>query len=141
MSKFINIITVPIHEIKNHHINLKMEVNEKVYILLVYWKLNKKNYKTHVLWKCNQNNKSNLWYWTLEYVVPLQNTYISTHSRSVYLWMSLNSKNFFPWVVTINMNKKTNFNKFKIQTPQVSNGLFLSIMSCKPKNYVICLLP
>jgi hypothetical protein len=30
--------------------------------------------------------------------------------------------------------------KFKIQTPQVSNGLFLFVMSCNPKNYVICLL-
>jgi hypothetical protein len=43
--------------------------------------------------------------------------------------------------VTININKKTKLNKnSKIQTPQMSNGLFLSVMFCNPKNYVIYLL-
>ncbi len=43
--------------------------------------------------------------------------------------------------VTINMTRKQNSTRIQNSNPQLSIGLFLSIMPCKPKNYVICLFP
>jgi hypothetical protein len=57
--------------------------------------------------------------------------------------MSANSKNSLLSAVPMSPQyepKKKIQQEFKIQTPQVSNGLILSIMSYKPKNYVIYLL-
>jgi hypothetical protein len=68
--------------------------------------------------------------------------HLYSHSQNVYLWMSSTSPKL-PLLgipqVTINMNKKTKFNKNS--NPQLSNGQFLSTMPCKPKKYVIYLLP
>jgi len=144
MSKTRNKITIPIHDIKDlrwftHQIENGNQWKSLCSPCLL--KILQKYSKICVLWKCNQN-KSNMWYSTPKSIVPLQSTYISTFTPKVFLWMSSNSKNSLPWVVPMHSiwTKKINQQEFKIQTPQVSNGLFLSIMSCKPKNYVMCLL-
>ncbi len=104
-------------------------------------KTRQKYYKIHVLWKCNQNNKSNLWYSTLESIVPLQSTSLLSLQKCV-------STNVFKLQKLFPLGNHHQYEQenktrqeFKIQTPQVSNGLFLIVMSYKPKNYVIYLLP
>jgi hypothetical protein len=85
-----------------------------------------------------------MWYSTPEFIIPLQSTYISTLILEVcFTNIVLKLQKLSPLGsphVAINMNKKTKIHQeFKIQTLQMSNGLFLYVMSCKPKNYVICL--
>jgi hypothetical protein len=87
MSKTTNKITNPIHDIKDHRWfthQIENGIQWKTMYSPYLLKIQQKNNKIYVQWKCNQNNKSNLWYSTLEYVVPLQSTYISTPKVHLY---------------------------------------------------------
>jgi len=80
-----------------------------------------------------------MWYSTLEFVVLLQSTYISTLILEVCFYKCHQTPKS-PSLKQSPCHHQYE-QKNKIQTPQVSNGLFLFIMSCKPKNYVIYLFP
>jgi hypothetical protein len=107
MSKTINKITIPIHEIKDHRWFTHQIENGNQWKSLYspyLLKSPQKYSKIHVLWKCNQNKKSNMWYSTPKYVIPLQSTYISTLIPKVSLWMSSNSKNSLPWAIPMSVS-------------------------------------
>jgi hypothetical protein len=147
MLKTTNRITIHIHEIKDHKWFTHQIENGNEWKSLYFpylLKTQPKKQQNPCSMKCNQNNKSNLFYWTPESIVPLQSIYISTLTPEMcILWMSSNSKNSLPWAVPMLPYDQWNKTQqeFKIQTPQMSNGLFLFIMSYKPKNYVSYLLP
>ncbi len=71
--------------------------------------------------------------------------HIYSHSKSVSLQILSQTPKTFSLGQSPCCHQYEQENKiqqeFKIQTLQVSNGLFLSIMSCKPKNYAIYVLP
>ncbi len=92
MLKTTNIITIHIHEIKDHKWFTHQIENGNQWKSLYspyLFKTQQKYNKIHVLWKCNQNNKSNLWYSTLESIVPLQSIYIFTLTPKMCIYKCL----------------------------------------------------